>query len=60
MKTIPPEDNGGETHANGSTPKRGSHAQAPAWPKVQLYCLMGMKGAWTVSTVRNLETSPKG
>lgn len=24
------------------------------WPKVQLYCLMGMKGSWTVSREKKL------
>jgi hypothetical protein len=42
-----------EVQTNGSEPPRG---KAPLqWPKVQLYCLMGIRGSWTVSRCRSDE-----
>lgn len=40
-----------EVQTNGSEPPKG---KAPLqWPKVQLYCLMGIRGSWTVSRCRS-------
>ena len=38
-----------------SGPAKGNKGKAPAsWPKVQLYCLMGAQGSWTVSWLQEL------